>query len=200
MATIIDRETILNADISSDLIVLTYFEFSEAGGGKSRFILPRIELGFENPIVGDGQYQFSAQIQGGDVTPRSIITVLADQTTAVLQGRHLAIEPGDTVTITVRGLPADTSVSVVTALFDATPIQQEDLDVILVEIADQISNLNIVAVKERVILGSCVQPQNGTAQQSALPQTAGQTPQRIARQVVTPPQVIPREPVVLDDC
>lgn len=194
MATIIDKETVDPADISSDLIVLTYTEPPTQFGGRARLILPRVELGFNSPIAGSGVYRISAQIDGGDVTPVSSITVPTGQTSSILQGRHLAVEPEDIVTITIRGLPADTAVSVTTALFDATPIHQEDLDEILERIDDQIQNVNIVAVNERVILGPCKQGPNVTAQQNALGQQTVQIPGATPQGVVSSPQVIAQTP------
>jgi hypothetical protein len=196
MATIVDKETITNADISADLITLTYLEPPTDLGGRPRLILPRVELGMTNPIAGGGTYKISAQIDGGNVTPVSSIAVPVDQTTSILQGRHLAVEPNDVVTITIRGLPADTSVSITTALFDATPIHQEDLDKVLEEIADQIQNVNIVAVNERIVLGPCA---NGTipVEQLCLPQPKQTvtTPQQAPRTVRESPQVIPQIPL-----
>ena len=125
------HETVnLGIDIAAETTVLTY---THPTSQKPAAVLPRIDMGvpIDKPVAGGGYYVIRAKMDGHQVTPKSTIVFDSGQTKGILQGRLLSLKPDDTVTLTVQGRPADTDVNVTAALFDATPIQAEDLDGLL---------------------------------------------------------------------
>lgn len=186
MATVVAKNTI-QADISSETVVLTYLYT----GDDPIYLVPRVDV---DGIVGGAQYVLSVRISNDIMTPVSAVEVPSGQTTAVLMGRHpIAIESNEQVEIIVQGQSLDTDVVVTATLFDSTPVSAEDLN----EILEQIQNLNIVAVKERVVLGPC---QQGTTPTPIVCQPSLVTPSvtPAERTVQSVPQVIPQTPR-LDD-
>jgi hypothetical protein len=183
MATAVAKNTI-QADISSETVVLTYLYTGEG----PIYLVPRVDV---VGIVGGAQYVLSVRISNDIMTPVSGVEVPTGQTTAVLMGRHpIAIEPNEQVEILVQGQSLDTAVTVTTTLFDSTPVSPEDLN----EILEQIQNISIVAIRERVVLGPC---QRGTSEPPDVCDPAVVSPsvspgQRTVKSV---PQVIPRTPM-----
>lgn len=62
-------------------------------------------------------------------------------------------------------------------------------------ICECVENVQIVAVRERTVLGPCVQGENDTAQQEALPSTENEVPQVLPRKLKQVPKMIPRKPL-----
>lgn len=183
MANVVAKNTI-QADISSELVVLTHLYT----GTGPLYLIPRVDLA---EIVGGAQYILSVRISNDIMTPVSGVEVPAGQTAAVLMGRHpIAIERNEQVEILVQGQPSDTDVAVTTTLFDSTPASSSDLN----EIIEQIQNIGIIAVRERIVLGPCQQAENTTAQQQSIPRAEKQTPAIAPREVKQVPGVIPRKP------
>jgi hypothetical protein len=137
---IIDREILTGVDITSDTVVLTYFHPVDA---KGIMVLPRVEATL---IAGGGTYEVTAKVDGSSVTPLSAIAVPPNQTSVVLQGRHLTIEPGETVTIHLKGTTRDSAVDTNTGLWDSTPIRQSEFDEIIEDIEDAIGTTGPIEV------------------------------------------------------
>jgi hypothetical protein len=118
------REIHNGVDISAAFTVLTY----EYTGASSRLVIPRVNLGDSTkPIAGGRSYAMQAKIDGAAVTPVSNVSVPATVNRAVMQGRQVTLEQGDTLTIEAAGDPADIDVNTVCILSDATPAQASDL-------------------------------------------------------------------------
>jgi len=126
---ILKREESIGVDISAEFTVLTY---THPVNAKSAIVIPRVDLGVPTtpagPVVGGGIYTGKALIDANQVTPASAIQFVGGQTKGILQGRAVTIEPGDVLTVTIVGQPADTAVNVTAALFDGTPLRTEDLE------------------------------------------------------------------------
>lgn len=182
MATAVAKNAI-QADISSEIVVLTYLY---TGDGPI-YLVPRVDVA---GIVGGAQYTLAVRISNDIMTPVSGVEVPTGQTAAVLMGRHpIAIESNEQVEVLVQGQPLDTDVTVTTTLFDSTPVSSEDLS----EILEQIQNINIVAVRERVVLGPC-QRTVSNPPPVCEPSVVSPSVSPSKRSVRNVPQVIPRTP------
>lgn len=119
---VLKREDHMSVSIADTLTVLSYTRPSDADPA---VVVPRVDL---TNITGGGIYTAHALIDGNQVTPKSAITFDAGQTKGVLQGREITVEPGDALTVTVKGQSGDTAVNVSAMLFDNTPLNSDALE------------------------------------------------------------------------
>ncbi len=112
-----------NADISNLLQILSY----QNDQGKNLTVLSKVELGSPSqPISGNGVYSLVVMVDGVEVVPSSDVRV-SNKTYVLLQSRDLLLEPGQTVTVNVKGLVTDTAIAIETILADNTPVLSSDL-------------------------------------------------------------------------
>lgn len=123
---ILKSETHVGVDISSVLTVLTY---THPANKEPVTALPRVDVGQPagGPVQGGTNYVVQALIDGNMVSPPSSVPFQPGQTKGVLQGRHIAIMPGDVLTVQIWGAAGDTSVNITVNLFNSTPLQAEDI-------------------------------------------------------------------------
>jgi hypothetical protein len=112
---ILAQNAIAEADISAELEVLAYtYDASD-----SIAALVRLDLGRSNPLAGSASYQINLYLNGVKVLPATGITASAGQTDLVANSREFTLIPGDVVSVTLIGVPADTGISVVCYLSQA---------------------------------------------------------------------------------
>jgi hypothetical protein len=119
----LQRTTSPSLNISTVITVLTY-TYNSLPPIEVR---ARVSVGSQAaPIVGSGRYSLGFLLNGALLTPTSDVNVPAGVSRTVMASREVPLEQGDTVTITVVGMPADVAVFVDAILRDATPVHASD--------------------------------------------------------------------------
>lgn len=111
-------------NISAEAQVLSY----TYTGTTPLEVLARIDIGsLAHPIVGFGTYVVNFYINGILITPQTLDQVPAGKNQTIVVSRPVPLATGDTVTLKVLGLPADTVVDVTARLRTSTPLQLSDV-------------------------------------------------------------------------
>jgi hypothetical protein len=110
-------------DISTEQDLLEY----EYTGDEPREVIVRAVIGSPTrPLSGaGGNYYLLMYIDDVKVVPDSETRIDAGRTRAIVSGRPIAIDTGETVRVAIIGLTGDVSVDVVTTLRDATPLRED---------------------------------------------------------------------------
>jgi hypothetical protein len=118
------RESHANLNISAEVTVLTY----QYTGDDPIEVIARVSLGdLAKPIAGGGNYTLCWYINGVLITPNKENAVGPGVTRTIMISREIPIETNDTIVLTAKGLPADTSVNTVASLRNVTPITKEEV-------------------------------------------------------------------------
>lgn len=121
--SLLAEEAVNSGDISDFLLVMTYVNAT----GRDLAVLSKVEIGsLSQPLAGSGNYALQVKIEDSEILPRSAVQVTT-QPYITVQSRHLSLQIGQTMTVYVKGLPADTAVDVETVLLDVTPVLVSDL-------------------------------------------------------------------------
>lgn len=115
--------TIAEANISDLLQILSY----QNSQGKNLTVLSKVEIGSPaKPIAGNGIYSLVVKVDDTEIVPGSDVRV-GVKAYVLLQSRDILLGQGQTITVHVKGLPADTAVAIETILADNTPVLSSDL-------------------------------------------------------------------------
>lgn len=118
------RVTKLNANLVTGELLFSY----TYSGDEAKEVMVRVDLGdVSKPIVGGGNYVVKPFINDVPVSPASTVPVQGGVTRTILHSRVIPLEPGDVLSLSVIGVPGDTSVNAVSTIRDATPLRAEEL-------------------------------------------------------------------------
>jgi hypothetical protein len=113
-----------NVNISAEAQVLLY----TYTGSDPVEVIARVDLGDSiKPIIGGGSYVVNFYVNNVLLTPVTVDQVPSGQTRTILVSRPVPLYTSDTVSLTVVGQPADTSVNITASLRTSTPLQITDV-------------------------------------------------------------------------
>lgn len=143
-----------NLDISEAKEIITYTNSLT----KDLLIIIRATI---SNLVGAGQYKCQAYINDDLLYPD--IDVVIDNDKGILHSRQLILKVDETLTVTLQGLPEDSSANVLTEILNVTPPTIEEVveainNTDFIIDSTQLNDVIIQAIgtaKQRVVLGPC---------------------------------------------
>jgi hypothetical protein len=106
-------------DITSKIEV-----FSHAGFNTLMEVILRLEL---QNIVGNGVYRLYFNTAAGLLVPITSVSVPSGTTDAFMMSREIVLQAGEAFSIDAQGQGGDTAVTVVTRIYDVTPVSNAQI-------------------------------------------------------------------------
>lgn len=132
-------------DITAEIEVLAHTFVGQA----TTVAIARIDF---DGVVGNGVYYANFYLNDNKVLPNFAINIDAGRTAFVAQSKDIILTPGDVVSLRVRGLSQDTSVSIRAYLFEVGSLSDVE-DAIQEAIRSGLSHTTVRP--ERTVLGPC---------------------------------------------